>query len=93
MGGMDGMMGGGFMMLLWIIFWVAVIVLVAWAVVRLFRGRTGDGRTRGTQDRVDPAEETLRQRYARGEIDAGEYERSLQTLRGDGSTDENGGRR
>lgn len=90
MGGMDGMMGGGFMMLLWILFWVAIIALVVWAVVRLFRGRTGG---ESPTERGDSAEETLRQRYARGEIDAGEYERSLQTLRGEGSTDENGGRR
>jgi uncharacterized membrane protein len=31
--------------------------------------------------REDSAEETLRQRFARGEIDAEEYERSLEVLR------------
>jgi uncharacterized membrane protein len=33
------------------------------------------------QRREDSAEETLRQRFARGEIDAEEYERSLEILR------------
>lgn len=58
--------------------WIAVIALAVWAVVRLIRGRTDGERS---QERTDPAEETLRQRYARGEIDAEEYERSLATLR------------
>ncbi len=31
--------------------------------------------------RTDPAEQILRERFARGEMDAGEYERSLKALR------------
>jgi uncharacterized membrane protein len=34
------------------------------------------------QSRTDPAEEILRGRLARGEIDAEEYERSLRVLKG-----------
>lgn len=90
MGGMDGMMGGGVGMLLWLVFWVAVIASVVWAVVRLSRGRTGG---EGPPEQGDAAEETLRQRYARGEIDAEEYEQSLQTLRENRPRSEDSGRR
>lgn len=60
---------------------LGVLALVVWAVTRLLpaprdRAEPGDGQT-------DPAEETLRKRFARGEIDADEYERSLTILRGD----------
>lgn len=90
MGGMDGMMGGGLWMLLWVLFWVVVIVLVVWAVVRLVQGRTGG---EGRLEQGDSAEDILRQRFARGEIDAEEYERSLQTLRGEGLRSEDPYRR
>ena len=36
---------------------------------------------RSVDRREDSAEETLRQRFARGEIDAEEYKRSLEVLR------------
>ena len=61
---------------------ILLVVLAVWAISRMFPD---------WQDRVapqsrensaeDPAEETLRQRFARGEIDAEEYERTLETLR------------
>lgn len=84
MGGMNGMMGGFgiFGMLLWI----AIIALIVWAVVRLIQGRPGNGGP-APEERPDPAEETLRQRYARGEIGDEEYGRSLSTLRGGSSAD------
>lgn len=84
MGGMNGMMGtfGIFGMLLWI----AIIALIVWAVVRLTRSRKGNGGG-ASEGRPDPAEETLRQRYARGEIGDEEYGRSLSTLRGESSAD------
>jgi putative membrane protein len=79
MNAMNGAMGvfGGFGILIWI----AIIALVVWAVVRLTRGRTDNGGG-DSRERRDPAEDTLRQRYARGEIDSEEYESSLTTLRG-----------
>ena len=43
--------------------------------------------------RVDPAEELLRERYARGEIDDEGYERSLAILRRDGGIAEGSGAR
>ncbi len=47
--------------------------------MRLFPNRGGSERHGA---RVDSAEEILRERFARGEIDAEEYERSLEVLRG-----------
>jgi len=66
------MMGGG------LILTVLVLGLVIWAIIRVF----SDWQDRvGLDRREDSAEETLRQRFARGEIDAEEYERSLEVLR------------
>lgn len=57
---------------LMLIFWVAAIVLVIWAVRRLFPGEATPKR--------DQALEMLRARYAAGQIDADEYERARATL-------------
>jgi putative membrane protein len=57
---------------------IALVVLAVWAISRMFP----DWQDRvSPQSRGDPAEETLRQRFARGEIDAEEYERTLEILR------------
>jgi len=68
------MMGGGLILLL------VVLGVVIFALIKAFpdwQDRLGlDNR------REDSAEETLRQRFARGEIDAEDYERSLEVLRG-----------
>jgi uncharacterized membrane protein len=77
------MMGGGSILVL------LVLGLVVWAIIKLvpdWRDRVGLDRREGS------AEETLRQRFARGEIDAGEYERSLEALR-NGRGSENPARR
>jgi uncharacterized membrane protein len=50
-----------------------VLTAIAWTVARLFAGRGGE--------KPNPAEEILRGRFARGEIDAGEYEKTLEVLR------------
>ena len=56
---------------------ILLVVLAIWAISRMFPD---------LQDRVNPqrredaAEETLRQRFASGEIDAEVYERSLEIL-------------
>lgn len=70
-------MGGG----LGLIFLLLIIALVVWAVARVFPNQGGSNE--GSQPRTDSAEETLRNRLARGEIDAEEYESSLATLRGE----------
>lgn len=79
MEGMNGMMGGGFGTF-GILLWLALLALAAWVVTRLTRDRR-DGET--LREQRDPAEEILRQRYARGEIQVEEYQRSLATLRGE----------
>jgi putative membrane protein len=68
------MMGGGVGTILLLV----VLGLVVWAIIKL----VPDWQDRlGLNRREDSAEETLRQRFARGEIDAEEYERSLEVLR------------
>ncbi len=82
MEGMEGMMGAGFMigfMILGLIFLVALIALVVWLLMRLFPSLRGAERQ---QTRVDSAEQILQERFARGEIDAEEYEHSLEVMRG-----------
>ncbi len=83
MGGMGRMMGGPMMgggfMILWLIFLVALIALVVWLLMRPFSNQRGGNRP---EAREDSSEEILRERFARGEIDAEEYEHSLEVLRG-----------
>ena len=63
-----------------------VLGVVVWAIIKV----VPDWQNRiGLNRREDSAEETLRQRFARGEIDAEEYERSLEVLRS-GRVSENG---
>jgi putative membrane protein len=82
MGGFDGVMGsfGGLWMLLPILFWGGFLALIVWAVVRIFPERRS-----GERSEVRSSEEILRERFARGEIDAEEYERSLKVLRNERS--------
>ncbi|HET7479049.1 MAG TPA: SHOCT domain-containing protein [Rubrobacteraceae bacterium] len=77
------MMGGfgGFGMGFGIILWLAIIALIVWAVVRIFPNQ-GQGGNRESSAGETP-EETLRRRFAGGEIDAEEYERSLKVLKGE----------
>ena len=56
---------------------ILLVVLALWAISRMFP----DWQDRvNPQRREDSAEETLRQRFARGDIDAEEYGRSLEIL-------------
>ena len=67
------MMGGGLILTL------LVLGLVVWAIIKFFpdwQDRVGLNRRR-----EDSAEETLRQRFARGEIDQEEYEERHRVLR------------
>src|SRR5215211_6411144 len=72
-GMMDG--GWGVLGLAWtlvpLLFWGGLVAVIAWAVARMTAGRHG-GVDLGPGEQS--AEEILRQRYARGEIDAEEYE-------------------
>lgn len=75
--GDDGMSWGPWVLLPFL-FWVGLLALVAWIVTRLFPSRRGGP---GPAGRKDPAEEILRERFARGEITTDEYLRSLEILR------------
>ncbi len=57
---------------LMILFWIAIILLVIWAVRSLFPRESRSGQ--------DQALEILRQRYAKGEINAAEYEQARAQL-------------
>ncbi len=54
------------------LFWIAMILLVIWVVRSLFPRQVRSGH--------DQALETLRQRYAAGEINAAEYEQARARL-------------
>ena len=75
------MMGGGG---IGSILLLVVLALVVWALIQAFpdwQDRLGLKGRRQDYRRENSAEETLRQRFARGEIDAQDYERSLKVLR------------
>jgi|SRR5215208_7568851 len=82
-GGMMGQGGWGVWwmlgMLVPLLFLGGLITLIAWVIVHLTSGRR-DESTPGTRE--DSAEEILRQRFARGEIDAEEFEKRRRTLGG-----------
>lgn len=63
---------------LWWLFWIFTLVMVAWALIRL-----GADRSEMHRDAVrqEAAEETLRRRFAAGEIDEEEYARRMKVLR------------
>ncbi|MEZ5170656.1 MAG: SHOCT domain-containing protein [Acidimicrobiia bacterium] len=74
-GHMDGW-GGGWMWLwgsLMMIFWVAVIGIAVWLVMR--------GQDRGPRERGERPREILAERYARGELTTDEYHERLEALR------------
>jgi putative membrane protein len=68
------------MSLMMLVFWALLVVLVVW-LVRGFRRET----TRAGAERRPPteqAEQLLAERFARGEIDAEEFERRRKVLEG-----------
>jgi uncharacterized membrane protein len=70
----------------WIVGFI-VLGVVLWAVFRILPSPWQD--RMGPDRREHSAEETLKQRFARGEMDAEDYERSLEVLR-HGRVSENG---
>lgn len=74
----NGMGGGGWavMILVMAVFWTLVVL----AVIALFRGSRNTGATPTSAGRPD-AMAILEERFARGEIDAGEYEARRAALR------------
>lgn len=59
---------------------VGLVAVIAWVVTTILPTRRAQGQ-RLEERATDSAEEILRERFARGEIEAEEYERSLETLR------------
>ena len=55
-----------------VVFWGALIGLVAWVIIRITR--------RGESDKKDESGETVRERYARGEISREEFEQIRKDL-------------
>lgn len=64
--------GGLFM----IIFWVAVVLFIVWAVRQL----SDNGRKDNAVGRGNAALDTLKERYAKGEIDKKEFEEKKKDL-------------
>ena len=68
------MMGGGLILTL------LVVAVAVWAIIKVFPDWQDRVGLKGNR-REDSAEETLRQRFARGGIDAEEYEERHRILR------------
>jgi putative membrane protein len=82
-GMMDGPMGGwgGFwwpFMLVHLLVWGVFVSLLAWFAVRVFSKGRGPNRPGAARD---SAEEILRERFARGDISAEEYAKSMKAMR------------
>jgi len=71
-------MGVGWIFML--VFWVALIALIVWAVTRLLP--TSGTREAGGGDRTETPEEILDRRFASGEITPEEYEKARDVLAG-----------
>jgi len=66
--------------LLLVLFLGGLVAIVTWLVVRIFPKVRRDERMETPRD---SAEEILRERFARGEITAEEFQRSIEILRGE----------
>jgi putative membrane protein len=75
MGGWGWMSGWGWLGMVGVtVFWIAVLVLIVWALSRVLSAPA---------QRVEPdALEILKQRFARGDISQAEYEQARRTLIG-----------
>ena len=76
--------------LLLILFLGGLVAVVAWLVVRIFPKVRRDERPEAPRD---SAEEILRERFARGEITAEEFQRSIDILRGENAREVRDGNR
>lgn len=70
-------------MLIELLFWAGILILIAWAIMRIFP--THRGISGGSEGHAETAEEILRQRFARDEIDEKEYEAKRRVLLGGGA--------
>ena len=72
MNGWDNGMDAGWWVLM-SLFWIALIAVTVWAIVRLFPGRENSAR-------AEEALQLLDRRLASGEIDAGTYDQLRERL-------------
>ena len=76
---MDGiMMDMGWMTGFWVLFGLALLVLVVLAIIWFISNLT-----KGGSRRIDSAEEKLRHRYAAGELGQDEFRQRIADLRGE----------
>jgi len=75
---------GWLMMAFGMVLWIALFVVLVWAVIRWLSGKASGSTPQGNA--MPPggpsAMEILRQRYARGEIDAATFEQMRERLEG-----------
>ncbi len=77
---------GWLLMSFGMVLWIALLVVLVWAIIRWLERKTS---TSGPQETSIPASgpsalEILRQRYARGEIDAAAFEQMREQLEATG---------
>jgi putative membrane protein len=72
--------GMGFGILIMIIFWGGLIMVGVWIVRNIFRNSPQLFTSQGV-NRINDANETLKQRYARGEISREEFEAMSRDLK------------
>jgi putative membrane protein len=77
----DGFGWGWLMMSFGTILWIAVLIVLVWAIIRWLERRRGvHGQGPATSLNEPSALEILRRRYARGEIDSATFEQMRQQL-------------
>jgi putative membrane protein len=77
---------GWFLMSIGMVLWIALLVVLVWAVIRWLERKTS---TSGPQEISSPSSgpsalEILQQRYARGEIDTATFEQMREQLEATG---------
>jgi putative membrane protein len=82
MWGWDGAHGIGwiFMTITMFLFWALIITGIIFAIRALSGGQPGHRNGREERERKDKALDLLRERYAKGEIDTGEFEERKRQL-------------
>ena len=82
--------GGMFLMLLGMALWIALLVVLVWALIRWLdrRNTVTSGQGLGMPANGPSAIEILRQRYARGEIDTATFEQMRECLVASGARED-----
>lgn len=88
--GYDPGWGGWLMMVFGNILWIALLAILVWAVIRWFERKASipGPQGPGVPTSGPSAMEILRQRYARGEIDAATFEQMRERLEASGAPDD-----